>query len=53
MPIARLAFSKIGALIWMLVVDLGISVRRRHGGTAPAHGLTEAAQHAVDIKHNP
>jgi putative peptide zinc metalloprotease protein len=50
MPLARVAFSKFGALIWLAVVVFAVAM------VAPTwaepHGLRYSAVHAVDIRGN-
>src|SRR6185369_8882972 len=47
MPLARVAFSKLGAIIWLLVVGLAIAMLVPHWAD-----LKVAASKAVDIRNN-
>src|SRR5580765_1612698 len=51
MPIARILFSKFGALVWIAVVGTALAMLAPYwkGGQ---HSLTSAARHAIDIKSN-
>jgi len=48
LPVVRLGFSRIGAIIWLLVVGLAITAIAPMG-----HELAEAAKHSVDLSSNP
>ena len=48
LPINRVLFSKIGALIWVVVVLTAVACLAPHW-----EGLKTAAQHATDIRDNP
>src|SRR5262245_26441326 len=47
MPLARIAFSKIGAIVWLIVVGLAIAAVAPHWDD-----LKKAAENAVNIKDN-
>src|SRR3954466_11757120 len=48
LPVVRLGFSRIGAIIWLIVVGLAITA------IAPmSHELADAAKHSVDLHSNP
>src|SRR5213082_2531194 len=51
MPLAKIAFSKFGALVWLAVVITAIVmlVPFWHSGQ---HGLISAAEHSIDMKSN-
>ena len=51
MPVARILFSKFGALVWLVVIGTAIAVLAPHW-KGDSQSLTEAAKHAVDIKYN-
>ena len=52
MPLNRLLFSKVGALIWIAVVFTAIAFLAPYWN-APGHSLKVAAEHSVDIRNNP
>ncbi len=51
MPLVRVLFSKIGALVWLVVVAAAIIALVPHWDD-PHHSLKKAAVHAVDIRGN-
>ena len=52
MPVNRLLFSKVGAMIWIAVVFIAIAFLAPYWN-APGHSLKVAAEHSVDIRNNP
>ena len=53
MPLVKLVFSKLGAVIWLAVVVAAIADGRLRCGTTPGHSLKDAAEHAIDLRNNP
>jgi putative peptide zinc metalloprotease protein len=51
MPLARILFSKFGALVWLVVVGAAIFMLAPFWGRGD-HSLQHAAKHAVDLKYN-
>jgi putative peptide zinc metalloprotease protein len=52
MPLCKFLFSKFGAVIWLIVVGLAISLVAPHWND-PTHSLKEAARHSIDVRNNP
>src|SRR5205814_6434092 len=48
LPVARIALSKFGAIVWLVVVGLAIAMLAPHW-----HDLREAASKAIDIQAKP
>lgn len=51
MPLVRQMFSKVGAIIWLVVV-IGACIAVASKSGQPSHNLTEAAKHAIDVQGN-
>jgi putative peptide zinc metalloprotease protein len=52
LPVNRLLFSKVGAIIWLVVVLTSVAFLAPFWNS-PGHSLKVAAEHAVDIRNNP
>src|SRR5436190_16404080 len=54
MPLAKLALSKFGALVWLaVVVTAAVMLVPHWGASAGSHSLQEAAKDAINIRQDP
>ncbi len=51
MPLAKVLFSKFGALVWLIVVGTAITMLLPYWDKS-GHSLKSAAMHAVDLRYN-
>jgi putative peptide zinc metalloprotease protein len=51
-PLNNFLFSKLGAIIWLIVIIAAVVVVAPYWNT-PGHSLKLAAEHSVDIRNNP
>ena len=52
MPVNKFLFSKLGAIIWLLVVGLAITFLVPYWNQ-PGHSLKVAAENSIDVRNNP
>src|SRR3954468_16324205 len=52
MPLVRLMFSRVGAVIWLAVIVAALITLAPHWDT-PGHSLKESAKHAIDVRSDP
>src|SRR3954451_2044220 len=53
MPLVRGMFSRVGAVIWLLVVGFAIAMVAPHWNSTDPHSLKKAAADAINIRHDP
>jgi putative peptide zinc metalloprotease protein len=51
-PVNRFIFSRLGAIVWLLVVFSAVALLAPYWDT-PGHSLKVAAQHSIDVRNNP